>query len=246
MIPIVSIVGRSNSGKTTLIEKIIPLLVKKGYRIATVKHCSHGFEMDKEGKDTWKHKKAGAKTIVAVSDKKIAMIADITPPPFNSPISKGGYRGVGGRGKGGGDRLRLEEIRDRFIEDVDLIIAEGYKTERYQKIEVLRDGVGKRPLCTRDNNLIAIVSDRKINIKGVPLININNPKAVAQFIEKRFVKNNKPSKKKKEGSVYLFVNGRRIIIKSFVSEWLARSVRAMVSTLRGGEKAKRIELNIED
>ncbi len=222
MIPIVSIVGRSNSGKTTLIEKIIPLLTKKGYRIATVKHCSHGFEMDKEGKDTWKHKKAGAKTIVAVSDKKIAMIRDIK------------------------ERYKLEEIRDRFIEDVDLIIAEGYKTERYQKIEVIRDGVGKRPLCTRDNNLIAIVSDRKINIKGVPLININNPKAVAQFIEKRFVKNNKPSKKKKEGSVYLFVNGRRIIIKSFVQEWLARSVRAMVSTLRGGEKAKRIEISIGD
>ena len=222
MIPIVSIVGLSNSGKTTLIEKIIPLLTKKGYRIATVKHCSHGFEMDKEGKDTWKHKKAGAKTIVAVSDKKIAMIRDIK------------------------ERYKLEEIRDRFIEDVDLIIAEGYKTERYQKIEVIRDGVGKRPLCTRDNNLIAIVSDRKINIKGVPLININNPKAVAQFIEKRFVKNNKPSKKKKEGSVYLFVNGRRIIIKSFVQEWLARSVRAMVSTLRGGEKAKRIEISIGD
>lgn len=222
MIPIVSIVGRSNSGKTTLIEKIIPVLIKKGYRIATVKHCSHGFEMDKEGKDTWKHKKAGAKTIVAVSDKKIAMIRDIK------------------------ERYKLEEIRDRFIEDVDLIIAEGYKTERYQKIEVIRDGVGKRPLCTRDNNLIAIVSDRKINIKGVPLININNPKAVAQFIEKRFVKNNKPSKKKKEGSVYLFVNGRRIIIKSFVQKWLARSVMAMVSTLRGGEKAKRIEISIGD
>ncbi|MFZ3090429.1 MAG: molybdopterin-guanine dinucleotide biosynthesis protein B [Nitrospirota bacterium] len=236
MIPIVSIVGRSNSGKTTLIEKIIPVLIKKGYRIATVKHCSHGFEMDKEGKDTWKHKKAGAKTIVAVSDKKIAMIADITPS--RTLPHKGG-------GKGGG-RYKLEEIRDRFIEDVDLIIAEGYKTERYQKIEVIRDGVGKRPLCTRDNNLIAIVSDRKINIKGVPLININNPKAVAQFIEKRFVKNNKPSKKKKEGSVYLFVNGRRIIIKSFVQEWLARSVRAMVSTLRGGEKAKRIEISIGD
>ncbi|MEK6682466.1 MAG: molybdopterin-guanine dinucleotide biosynthesis protein B, partial [Nitrospirota bacterium] len=79
MIPIVSIVGRSNSGKTTLIEKIIPLLTKKGYRIATVKHCSHGFEMDKEGKDTWKHKKAGAKTIVAVSENRLALITDITP-----------------------------------------------------------------------------------------------------------------------------------------------------------------------
>ncbi len=221
MIPIVSIVGKSNSGKTTLIEKAMPFLIKKGYRIATIKHCAHGFEMDKEGKDTWKHKKAGAKAIVAVSDEKLALITDI----------KGRYK--------------LEEIRERFIDDVDLIIAEGYKTERYQKIEVIRNGNSKKLLCSKDDNLIAVVSDRKIRLKGIPLIDINKPKGVADFIEHRFLKNKKKSSNRKE-KAYLFVNGRKLIIKPFVQEWFAKSIKAMVSTLRGGEKAKRIEIGIED
>ncbi|MBI5182642.1 MAG: molybdopterin-guanine dinucleotide biosynthesis protein B [Nitrospirae bacterium] len=236
MIPIVSIVGKSNSGKTTLIAKVIPMLVKKGYRIATIKHCSHGFEMDKEGKDTWKHKNAGAKAIVAVSDKKLALITDIIPSRTLPP--RGG-------GKGGGERLRLEEIRERFIDDVDLIIAEGYKTERYQKIEVLRNNNSKKLLCTRDDNLIAVVSDKKIRLKGIPLIDINKPKDVAGFIEKRFLKNKKNASNKKE-KAYLFVNGKKLIIKPFVQEWFAKSIKAMVSTLRGGERAKRIEISIED
>ncbi|MBI5043064.1 MAG: molybdopterin-guanine dinucleotide biosynthesis protein B [Nitrospirae bacterium] len=241
MIPIVSIVGKSNSGKTTLIEKVIPFLTKKGYRIATIKHCAHGFEMDKEGKDTWKHKKAGAKAIVAVSDKKLALITDITPSRTLPP--RGG-------GKGGGDRLKLEEIRERFIDDVDLIIAEGYKTERYQKIEVIRNGNSKKLLCTRDDNLIAVASDKKggrgdFLLKGVPLIDINKPKDVARFIENRFLKNKKRPSIRKE-KAYLFVNGRRLIIKPFVQEWFAKSIKAMVSTLRGGEKPKRIDISIED
>ena len=221
MMPIVSIVGKSNSGKTTLIEKVIPFLTKNGYRIATIKHCAHGFEMDKEGKDTWKHKKAGAKAIVAVSDNRLALITDI----------KGRYK--------------LEEIRDRFIDDVDLIIAEGYKTERYQKIEVLRDGNSKKLLCSKDDNLIAVVSDKKIRLKGIPLIDINRPKDVAEFIEQRFLKNKKRTSNRKE-KTYLFVNGKKLIIKPFVQEWFAKSIKAMVSTLRGGQKAKRIEISIED
>ncbi|MEK6678595.1 MAG: molybdopterin-guanine dinucleotide biosynthesis protein B [Nitrospirota bacterium] len=220
MIPIVSIVGKSNSGKTTLIAKVIPILVKKGYRIATIKHCAHGFEMDKEGKDTWKHKKAGAKAIVAVSDKRLALITDIK------------------------DRYKLEEIRERFIDDVDLIIAEGYKTERYQKIEVLRNGNSKKLLCSKDDNLIAVVSDRKIRLKGVLLMDLNKPKDVAGFIEQRFLKNKKRLSRKEKA--YLFVNGRKLIIKPFVQEWFAKSIKAMVSTLRGGEKAKRIDISIED
>ncbi len=237
MIPIISIVGKSNSGKTTLIEKVIPFLTKKGYRIATIKHCAHGFEMDKEGKDTWKHKKAGAKAIVAVSDNRLALITDI----------KGRYK--------------LEEIRDRYIDAVDLIIAEGYKTERYQKIEVIRDGNSKKLLCSKDDNLIAVVSDRKTIIpphpplvkgrrvdflfKGIPLIDLNKPKNVAWFIEQRFLKNKKRLSNRKE-KAHLFVNGKKLIIKPFVQEWFAKSIKAMVSTLRGGERPKRIDISIED
>ena len=77
MIPIVSIVGKSDSGKTTLIEKLLPELGRRGYRVATVKHDVHGFEVDREGKDSWRHKKAGAHTVVISSPLKVAVIRDV-------------------------------------------------------------------------------------------------------------------------------------------------------------------------
>ena len=77
MIPVVSIVGKSDAGKTTLIEKLIPELVRRGYRVATVKHDVHGFDVDREGKDSWRHKQAGAHTVVISSPEKLALIRDV-------------------------------------------------------------------------------------------------------------------------------------------------------------------------
>ena len=77
MIPIVSIVGKSNSGKTTLIEKIIAELVRRGYRVATIKHNRHGFDIDHEGKDSWRHKRAGARTTVIASPRRVAVVEDV-------------------------------------------------------------------------------------------------------------------------------------------------------------------------
>jgi len=77
MVPIVSIVGKSDSGKTTLIEKLLPALTGRGYRVATVKHDVHGFEVDQEGKDSWRHKQAGAHTVVISSPNKVALIRDV-------------------------------------------------------------------------------------------------------------------------------------------------------------------------
>jgi molybdopterin-guanine dinucleotide biosynthesis protein MobB len=77
VIPIVSIVGRSNSGKTTLIEKLIIELRRRGYRVGTIKHNSHGFDIDHEGKDSWRHKKAGAQVTVIASPHRIAVIEDV-------------------------------------------------------------------------------------------------------------------------------------------------------------------------
>src|SRR5512134_4143595 len=100
MIPIVSIVGKSDAGKTTLIEKLVPELVRRGYRIATVKHDVHGFEVDREGKDSWRHKQAGAHTVVISSPSKLAVIRDVEMD------------------------VTLDMIRERFIHDVDLILSE--------------------------------------------------------------------------------------------------------------------------
>ena len=163
MIPIVSIVGKSDIGKTTLIEKLLPELTRRGYRIATVKHDVHGFEVDREGKDSWRHKKAGAHTVVLSSPQKVAVIRDVEKD------------------------LTLEEIREKFIQDVDLILSEGYKKDVQPKIEVFRKGKYEELLCTREDNLIAVISDQTFEI-DVPFFSLEDVKGLADFIEKRFLR----------------------------------------------------------
>jgi molybdopterin-guanine dinucleotide biosynthesis protein MobB len=162
VIPIVSIVGRSNTGKTTLIEKIIPELRRRGYRVATIKHNTHGFDIDHEGKDSWRHKKAGAQTTVIASPHQVAVVEDVTRD------------------------YELSELRDRYIRDVDIILSEGFKKNPHPKIEVVRSGLKHAPLCTREDNLIAIMSDRPVD-RGVPCLDINDVVGLANLIEKKFL-----------------------------------------------------------
>jgi molybdopterin-guanine dinucleotide biosynthesis protein B len=140
-IPIISIVGRSNSGKTTLIEKIIPELKKRGYKVGTIKHDAHGFEIDYEGKDTYRHFKAGTDTVVIASSKKMALIKRLN------------------------HSLSLDELVERFFQDMDIVITEGYKTQDKPKIEVFRSEVHDKPVCTDEDNRIALVSDKRLEIR---------------------------------------------------------------------------------
>ena len=166
MIPILSIVGKSDSGKTTLIEKLLPELTRRGYRIATVKHDVHGFEVDREGKDSWRHKQAGAHTVIISSAKKIALIRDIEKD------------------------LTLDELRGKLVRDVDLILSEGYKKDIQPKIEIFRKEKHKELLCTREDNLVAIVSDQPFDV-GVPCFDLDDTRGLADFIEDRFLKTKK-------------------------------------------------------
>jgi molybdopterin-guanine dinucleotide biosynthesis protein B len=215
MIPILSIVGKSDSGKTTLIEKLVPELTRRGYRIATVKHDTHGFEVDQEGKDSWRHKQAGAHTVVISSPQKVALIRDVEKD------------------------LTLEEIRERLIQDVDLILSEGYKKDVQPKIEIFRKEKHKELLCTKEDNLKAIVSDRTFDI-GVPCFDLEDMAGLASFIEKEFIKS------KKEEDVSLKVNGKAIPLSPFVKSFLVRTIKGMLTSLKGCEKARRIEIHIED
>jgi molybdopterin-guanine dinucleotide biosynthesis protein B len=163
MIPIVSIVGKSDSGKTTLIERLIPEIKRRGYRIATVKHDTHSFEIDSEGKDSYRHKKAGAAISLISSPEKVAVIADV-------------------------DRdMNLSELRDQFVSNVDLIISEGYYRDSQPKIEVFREAAHGEPLCQKDDNLVAFVSDVPFD-RGVPCFGLDEIERIADFIEERFLK----------------------------------------------------------
>ena len=163
VIPIVSIVGRSNTGKTTLIEKLIIELRRRGYRVGTIKHNSHGFDIDHEGKDSWRHKKAGAQVTVIASPHRVAVIEDVNRD------------------------YELSELMDHYIRDVDIILSEGFKKNPHPKIEVVRSGLKHKPLCTREDNLIAVASDRPLE-RGVPCLDINDAGSIVNLIEGRFLK----------------------------------------------------------
>lgn len=162
-IPIVSIVGRSNTGKTTLIEKMIPELNRRGYRVATVKHTVHGFDIDREGKDSWRHKKAGARITVIASQDKVALLEDV-------------------------DRdYEIEELRNKYITGVDIILVEGFKKNPFPKIEVIRSGLKQEPLRAQEDNLIAVVSDRPVE-RGVPCLDVDDVETIVHLIESRLFK----------------------------------------------------------
>jgi molybdopterin-guanine dinucleotide biosynthesis protein B len=163
MVPIVSIVGKSDSGKTTLIEKLIPELVRRGYKVATVKHDVHGFDVDRQGKDSWRHKKAGAHTVVISSPTKLALIRDVDHD------------------------ADLTELRNKYIRDVDLILSEGFKKNDQPKIEVFRKEMHRDLLCTKEDNLLAIATDQPLAL-DIPCFDLNDAPGLVDLIEEQFLK----------------------------------------------------------
>jgi len=214
MIPIVSIVGKSDSGKTTLIEKIVPELVRRGYRVATIKHDVHGFEIDRTGKDSWRHRRAGADGVLLSSPKQIALIKTVERD------------------------LTLAELRDRFIDDVDIIISEGFKRDVEPKIEVFRKEMHRELLCSREDSLLAVVTNQKLDV-SVPCLDLNDEKGVVDVIEERFLR-----QKDNTEDVCLVVDGRPVTITPFIKTFMMRTIRAMVSTLKGCQNSKRIRITI--
>ncbi len=159
MIPVIAIVGQSGSGKTTLIEKLLPEFKRRGYRVGTVKHHWHEFDIDKEGKDSWRHARAGADMVVIASPQKLAMVKNMTAD------------------------MSLEDIRDTVFSDVDVVIAEGYKTSTQPRVEVFQAAVHEKPLFTKNKNLLATVSDTHVNT-GVPWFGLEEIVPLVDFLEK--------------------------------------------------------------
>ena len=212
MAPIISIVGRSDSGKTTFLEKLIPELTRKGYRVATVKHDTHGFEVDREGKDSWRHAKAGAHAVVISSPQKLALIQKVEAD------------------------LSLDEI-SLLMPEVDLILTEGYKREGKPKIEIYRRQVHPEPLCSLKDNLIALVTDDDVPTE-VPRFSLEDAAGVAGYLEEKFLK--APST---VGS-QLWVEGIPVALSPFVQMILGKTIRGMVSSLKGQDGRGRLEVRI--
>lgn len=151
------VAASSNSGKTTLIEKVVRILKSRGFRVAAIKHTSTGFDLDKPGKDSWRFQRAGADAVVLIGPDNFAVIKKVKITPD------------------------LPEI-ERVMEDIDIVIKEGFKKDTQNKIEVFRSSIsGEQPLALHDPSYIALVTDLRYNTT-IPQFDLNDAEGIASFI----------------------------------------------------------------
>lgn len=162
-LPLIGLCAYSGTGKTTLLTQLIPRLKQQGLRVGVVKHAHHDFDIDHPGKDSYEFRQAGAEQVAVASHKRIAWIKE-NPADKNEPALS--------------DALAALDIND-----LDLVIAEGFKSESFAKIELHRPGLGKPLLCTQDKDIIALATDANVNVTPTPqLLDLNNVDEIAEFI----------------------------------------------------------------
>jgi len=164
--PVVSVVAKSDTGKTTLLEKLIREMKRRGYRVGAVKHDAHSFEIDHEGKDSWRLTHAGADNMAITSPAQTAIIRRNFPEPS------------------------LDETVAAFFGEVDIVLTEGFKRSSRPKIEVHRRARSATLLCRgaeHDPTLFAVASDEPLEL-DVPVFDIDDAIGLCDLIEARFLK----------------------------------------------------------
>jgi molybdopterin-guanine dinucleotide biosynthesis protein B len=159
-VPVISFVGKSGVGKTTALERVIHEIKARGYRLGTVKHDTHGFEVDRPGKDTWRHAQAGSDVVVISGPSKLALIRQLEA------------------------ELPLDEVVE-LMGDVDLVITEGYKKGDKPKIEVTRRERGTELLCTKEE-LIGLMTDHPVDMP-VPQFSLDDAVGVVDLLEQLYL-----------------------------------------------------------
>ena len=162
-VPVISIVGKGDSGKTTFLEKLIRVMADRGVRVATVKHHVHDYEIDVPGKDSWRHARAGAITTMVSSPEKFALIREVQ------------------------QEFTLPELA-RIAHDAgsDVLLTEGFKREGVNRVEISRAARSDELLCS-SNEMLALVTDNpSLACDGVPTFGLDDAEGVADLIAERF------------------------------------------------------------
>jgi molybdopterin-guanine dinucleotide biosynthesis protein B len=158
---VIGVAGFKNAGKTTLVEKLVSELTRRGYRISTVKHAHHSFDIDHEGRDSFRHRKAGACEVAVVSRHRWAIIhesRDEAEPALAEILAK--------------------------LAPCDLVIVEGYKRDTHDKIEVRNLALANPELAGDDPTIVAIAANGPVPGAPVPLFDRDDVSALAGFIER--------------------------------------------------------------
>lgn len=215
MIPIVGFVGTANCGKTTVLCSVVAELVARGYRVATIKHSRETIEVDHEGKDTFKHREAGACRVIAASAGRLAVMSEVEA------------------------EQEPDELVGRYVDRADIVLVEGFKNAPVPKIEVWRTNQPDETIVCRDDpHWLAIATDFPHEVE-VPVLDLNWPEQIADFIEQRFLKDVVVA------PVRLLVDGKRIELNAFAAGMLANVVRGALGSLKGCAEAGRIRLDID-
>lgn len=168
--PVLGFAAYSGTGKTTLLVKLLPLLTRQNIRVAMIKHAHHTFEIDHEGKDSYKLRKAGAQQLLIGSEKRWALLVE------NHQQKK----------------YKLSDFIAQLDHDtIDLVLVEGFKPVQIPKIELVRPALGNPLFYPEDNSVIAIATDADLPEKTeLPVLDINNPEQIADFIINNFLPEN--------------------------------------------------------
>ena len=156
------ITGWKNSGKTTLTERLVAELTQRGWTVSTVKHAHHAFDIDREGTDSFRHRRAGAREVAIVSGRRWALMHELreeAEPPLDAILAR--------------------------LAPCDLVLVEGYKREGHRKIETRRlEGRSRDPLSANDPSIVAIASDYAVDDEKVPAFDLDDVAGIADFIER--------------------------------------------------------------
>jgi molybdopterin-guanine dinucleotide biosynthesis protein B len=218
MSQIVCVVGASDSGKTKLVTSIVAELSRRGWNVATAKHSKSTFSLEPKAKDTFKHRKSGAKTVLFLGPRETVAVR----PPGEE----------------------LGACVARFCSDADIVIAEGFVGENYPKIAIATNRKSESDL-TALPNLRALVRPRPQTspkaseaVKRLPQFRLNDTKCICDFIEKQLLS------RKIGTDAYLLVNDKQVPLNAFVRNFLARSVLGIVSSLKGTGRLRSLEVVI--
>jgi molybdopterin-guanine dinucleotide biosynthesis adapter protein len=160
---VVGFAGFSGSGKTMLVERLIPVLKMRGLRVSVVKHAHHDFDIDHPGKDTWRHREAGAFEVVVASDRRLALMREFEQPA----------------------QLSVHHLIAELYDGVDWVLVEGFKDSNLLKVEVWRPDAGQPARYMDDDFIVAIATDdasRLPHATSRPVLDLNAPDAVAQWL----------------------------------------------------------------
>lgn len=161
-VPVLGIAAWSGTGKTTLLVQVLDQLAAAGYAVGVIKHAHHSFDIDHPGKDSYELRKAGARQMLVASRARVALV----------------------RERANEQEPRLDELLAMLDQDaLDFILVEGFKAERFPKIEIQRPGLGLPPLFPADSSVVAIATDGPLSVATtLPLLDLNRPRQITDFI----------------------------------------------------------------